>query len=236
MQQAFDFNDPKSHILRYRPDLAMAYFCPASLQKQARRFQAGFGGLVSYAVKANAGEGVLTNLVAAGLRAFDVASPVEMQAVRAVCPDAVLHYHNPVRSPEEVAFAAAMGVTSYSVDCARELAKLADLPAGTEIAVRLALPVSGGAYDFGEKFGLAPKPAVDLLRAVAGRGFTSSLTFHPGTQCALSGGLGLLHKGGGAGGTPGGCRAGAAQCRGRIRGASWRYGAESCGGLRSHPH
>ncbi len=139
---------------------------------------------MSYAVKANAGEAVLANLVTAGLRAFDVASPAEMLAIRAVCPDAALHYHNPVRSPEEVAFAAAMGVTSYSLDCARELAKLGDLPAGTEIAVRLALPVSGAAYDFGAKFGLAPKPAADLLRAVAERGFTPSLTFHPGTQCA----------------------------------------------------
>ena len=89
----------------------MVYFCPAVLQATARRFQQGFDGLVTYAVKANAGEEVLTNLVAAGIRAFDVASPREMYAVRAVCPDAVLHYHNPVRSPEEVAVAVGLGVT-----------------------------------------------------------------------------------------------------------------------------
>ncbi|WP_299848555.1 type III PLP-dependent enzyme [uncultured Roseovarius sp.] len=184
MRETPNWPDPRAHILRHRPDTAMVYFCPAVLQATARRFQQGFDGLVTYAVKANAGEEVLTNLVAAGIRAFDVASPREMYAVRAVCPDAVLHYHNPVRSPEEVAVAVALGVTSYSVDCARELDKLSGVPAGAEMSVRLALPVAGAAYDFGEKFGVGPDQAIELLSAVVARGFTPSVTFHPGTQCA----------------------------------------------------
>ena len=184
MRASPNWPDPRAHILRHHPDTAMVYFCPAVLQETARRFQRGFDGLVSYAVKANAGEEVLANLVAAGITAFDVASPREMYAVRAICPDAVLHYHNPVRSPEEVAVALALGVTSYSVDCPAELEKLADVPAKTEISVRLALPVSGAAYDFGEKFGVGPARAAALLREVAARGLTPSITFHPGTQCA----------------------------------------------------
>lgn len=176
--------DPASHIARHRPDTALHYFSPATLQATARRFRAGFGGLVSYAVKANPGEEVLTNLVAAGITAFDVASPREMSAVRAICPGAVLHYNNPVRSPEEVAVARAMGVASCSVDDAGELAKLEILPRETEIAVRLALPVAGAAYHFGEKFGAGPDRAAALLRQVAGMGFVPAITFHPGTQCA----------------------------------------------------
>ena len=135
-------------------------------------------------MKANAGEEVLTNLAAAGIRAFDVASPREMYAVRAACPGAALHYHNPVRSAEEVAVAIALDVTSYSVDSLAELDKLAGVPAGTEITVRLALPVAGAAYDFGEKFGETPEGAAQLLQEVARRGLTPSMTFHPGTQCA----------------------------------------------------
>lgn len=184
MREIPNWPDPRAHILRHRPDTATVYFCPAVLQSTARRFQRGFDGLVTYAVKANAGEEVLTNLVAAGIRAFDVASPREMYAVRAICPDAVLHYHNPVRSPEEVAVAVALGVTSYSVDCERELDKLSAVPEGSEMSVRLALPVAGAAYDFGEKFGVGADQAVDLLRAVVARGYTPSMTFHPGTQCA----------------------------------------------------
>ncbi|MEO3415425.1 type III PLP-dependent enzyme [Roseovarius sp. CAU 1744] len=184
MHESPNWPDPRAHILRHAPDTAMVYFCPAVLQATARRFQRGFDGLVTYAVKANAGEEVLTNLVAAGIRAFDVASPREMYAVRAVCPDAVLHYHNPVRSPEEVAIAVALGVTSYSIDCAHELDKLSAVPKRAEMSVRLALPVAGAAYDFGAKFGADPARAAALLKEVAARGFVPSMTFHPGTQCA----------------------------------------------------
>nr|WP_306151605.1 type III PLP-dependent enzyme [Roseovarius sp. MMSF_3281] len=183
MRDIPNWHDPRTHLMRQAPDSAVLYFCPATLQATARRFQAGFDGLVTYAVKANPGEEVLGNLVAAGIRAFDVASPREMYAVRAVCPDAVLHYNNPVRSPEEVAVAVRLGVASYSVDCPRELDKLTPVPRGTEVSVRLALPVAGAAYDFGEKFGVGPEAAVALLREVAARGFTPALTFHPGTQC-----------------------------------------------------
>ena len=176
--------DPAAHLARHRPDEAVLYFCPARLQDTARRFRAAFDGLVSYAVKANPGEEVLANLVAAGITAFDVASPREMHAVRAVCPGAVLHYNNPVRSPEEIATARSLGVQSYSVDDPRELEKLDGLPPETEVSVRLALPVTGAAYDFGAKFGVGPEEAVTLLRRVGDLGLSPAITFHPGTQCA----------------------------------------------------
>jgi len=84
-----------------------------------------------------------------------------------------------------VAEAARLGVRAYSVDCPREFDKLAGaVPEGAEMSVRLALPVAGAAYDFGTKFGLGPRGAAELLRDVAARRFTPSLTFHPGTQCA----------------------------------------------------
>ncbi|WP_323785570.1 type III PLP-dependent enzyme [Thalassovita sp.] len=175
---------PRRHLHRIQPDSAVMYFSPVTLQQQAHRFLDGFPGLVSYAVKANPDEAVLVNLVAAGITVFDVASPAEMAAVRAVCPDAVLHYNNPVRSPAEVAAAAEFGIASASVDCPRELDKLAVLGGDLEISVRLALPVKGAAYDFGAKFGVGPAQAVALLRQVAARGYRPALTFHPGTQCA----------------------------------------------------
>jgi len=177
--------DPRAHLLRHAPDAPVLYFNPARLQATAREFLGGFPGLVTYAVKANPGEEVLANLVRAGLNAFDVASPVEMRAVRAVAPNGVLHYNNPVRSPAEVATAAEMGVCSFSVDSLSELYKLrGKVSQDSEIGVRLALPVTGAAYHFGEKFGSAPGPAAELLRAVVENGFAPSITFHPGTQCA----------------------------------------------------
>lgn len=176
---------PLWHLTKFQPDAPVLYFAPEVLQATARRFIDGFDGLVTYAVKANDNEAVLSNLVGAGLRAFDVASPLEMARVRKVSPNAVLHYHNPVRSQSEIAEAVGHGIASWSVDCSNELSKLADVPRkGTEIAVRLRLPVAGAAYDFGEKFGADPDEAVALLKQARDMGFATSLTFHPGTQCA----------------------------------------------------
>ena len=38
---------PEAHILRYSPDTAMIYFCPAILRATVMRFQSGFDGLVT---------------------------------------------------------------------------------------------------------------------------------------------------------------------------------------------
>ncbi len=174
---------PAAYLAKHSPDAPVLFLAPSVLQATARRFQADFDGLVTYAVKANDRPEVLSNLVAAGITTFDVASPAEMGAVRAVCPQAVLHYNNPVRSAAEVKAGIAAGVYSWSIDDMSELAKLRDVPRDNEVAVRFALPVKGAAYDFGSKFGAAPEQAAALLRAVVEMGFTPSMCFHPGTQC-----------------------------------------------------
>jgi ornithine decarboxylase len=183
MQTLAPFSDPETYLCRHRPDAPVMFFAPHVLRATAARFRAGFPGLVTYAVKANPRAEALENLVGAGVLAFDVASPAEMAAVRAVAPDAALHYNNPVRSTDEVATAKAQGVSSYSVDSLAELAKLSGL-GDIEISVRLALPVAGAAYDFGDKFGAGPDLAAMLLRRVVAMGARPAMTFHPGTQCA----------------------------------------------------
>lgn len=176
--------DPVDHLRRHTPDHPVIFACPAALQAGARRFLDHFPGLVTYAVKANSDPVVLDNLAAAGVAAFDVASPLEMALVRAAAPNAVLHYNNPVRSRHEIAQALRFGVASWSVDSGSELAKLAGvLPKGAEVAVRFKLPVAGATYDFGAKFGADPDQAVTLLQEVAALGLTPAMTFHPGTQC-----------------------------------------------------
>ncbi len=174
---------PQTYLKRHTPDAPILFFAPSVLRETVAQFQSGFDGLVTYAVKANDRPEVLGNLVASGITTFDVASPVEMQAVRAACGDAVLHYNNPVRSVAEVRAGIAAGVASWSVDDAAELAKLDAVPRNAEIAVRFALPIKGAAYDFGAKFGARPEQAAELLRVVAQMGFVPSLCFHPGTQC-----------------------------------------------------
>ncbi len=178
------WSTPTEFLRIHQPDSPVMFFAPSILQATARRFLDGFPGLVTYAVKSNPDEVVIENLVAAGVRGFDVASPVEMRMIRRLAPDAALHYNNPVRARHEIAVAVELGVRSYSVDSRSELAKLAEqVPAGAEISVRFKLPVKGAAYDFGAKFGATVELATELLAEVARLGFVPSITFHPGTQC-----------------------------------------------------
>ncbi len=176
---------PGEYLAHEAADEPVMFFSPAILQATAHRFLAGFPGLVTYAVKANPDEVVISNLAAAGIAGWDVASIWEIELIRRIAPGSAMHYNNPVRSRAEIARAVALGVRSFSVDSESELAKLAELvPAGAEISVRFKLPVAGAAYDFGAKFGATTEVAAQLLRAAAAQGFRASLTFHPGTQCA----------------------------------------------------
>ncbi len=174
--------DPAIWLRRKSPDGPVFFFSAKTLATTAAQFQQGFPGEVTYAVKANPMHEVLQTLAGAGMQAFDVASPVEMAQVRAVNPNARLHYHNPIRSNAEIREAESFGITSWSIDRASELDKLGAI-AGQEIAVRLKLPVKGAAYDFGDKFGAEPEAAIALLRLAQARGAVTSMTFHPGTQC-----------------------------------------------------
>ena len=184
-RQAMIWPDPVAHLKAEAPEAPVLFFAPEVLARAARAFVAGFPGMVTYAVKANDAPEVVENLLEAGVRGFDVASPHEIALVRRISSQVALHYNNPVRAPSEISAAMAAGVASYSVDGLSELGKLtrAGLAQGTEVSVRLRLPVSGAVYDFGEKFGEDPEAAAVLLRAVAAAGFRPAMTFHPGTQC-----------------------------------------------------
>jgi len=184
------WTDPVDYLRAVGPNDPVLFLSPAALQAQARRFIDGFPGLVTYAVKANPDATVIDNLAAAGIAAFDVASPEEIALIRARVPDAALHYNNPVRARHEIVFAVGRDVASYSVDSLSEFDKLAALVptrrtngAPVEITARFKLPVAGATYDFGAKFGATEDLATELLRRIAAAGYIPSLTFHPGTQC-----------------------------------------------------
>ncbi len=175
-----------TYLRQFGPDLPVAFFDPRVLAKTAIMFQQNFPGLVTYAVKANPATRVLRGLIASGIKTFDVASPVEIDLVRGILPNATLHYHNPIRSTQEIMHAVENGVRSYSVDRMGELEKLLEqIPKDCEISVRLKLDLAGSAYNFGVKFGADADACVTLLRRVIESGHMASMTFHPGTQCTV---------------------------------------------------
>ena len=171
-----------------QPRVPVYLFCPEYLKRQAETFLGGFGGLVSYAVKANPHPLVLEALSESGVRAFDVASPREIHLAQALGIGVQVHYNNPVKCPRDIAAAFEdLAVRSFALDDRLELDKLrtcVDAGAGVELSVRYRLDGGSAWYDFGSKFGATPRDAAELLRMVATAGFEPSLAFHPGSQCS----------------------------------------------------
>ncbi len=165
-------------------------FCVSrpALESQARLFIDGFPGEVSYAVKANPGDEVISALHGAGIEVFDVASTVEMATVSRLCGKVEFHYHNPVKSLAEIATAwHTFGCRRFAADCREEISKIAQVAghaSGAEVAIRFRLPsLKASVHDFSSKFGVGPADAVTLVRYAVLNGFVPVLTFHPGSQC-----------------------------------------------------
>ncbi len=181
------FKDAVDVARTLMPDEPVFCFSPKALHQTAQAFKSGFPGQVTYAVKANPTPQVIETLHSAGIAAFDVASPSEMELVRSVAPEATLHYHNPVKSLEEIHSAYHdFGVRHFAIDDHAGLAKIATVvkqPGEVEISVRFKLPTSHAVHDFTTKFGADEKTAGTLLKAAAYGGFEPSMTFHPGSQC-----------------------------------------------------
>jgi ornithine decarboxylase len=183
------FADAAELSQRLNPIDPVFCFSAEALRARAQEFLQGFPGEVAYAVKANPGEHVLLTLSGCGLGQFDVASVHEMRQVRSVAPRARFHYHNPVKSREEIEEAyRTYGCMRYAADDLQEIYKIVQTighASGIEIAIRFRLPRLGGssAHDFSSKFGATRPEAVELLKSVAALGFSPVLTFHPGSQC-----------------------------------------------------
>lgn len=184
------YTDTSALIAAEMPDYPSFIFSERELRACAQTFKAGFDGLVTYAVKANPEEHIISILANEGLKAFDVASPAEMDLVHRLAPDAALHYNNPVKSRREIIAAnETYGVKSYAIDNLAELDQLADIvPASRdiEITVRFKAGKARKAYDFGTKFGISESGAIELVKVAHERGYTVSLCFHVGSQCEES--------------------------------------------------
>lgn len=175
--------------LTLRPDAPVYCFRPAVLAADAKAFMAEFPGKTAYAVKTNSENFVLKGLVDAGISAFDVASPREFAAARAVSPDAELLYMHPVKAQSDIRLALeTYKIRVMSLDHEDEIAKILrvvralDLdPASITLFVRLQTK-GAAAYELSKKFGAAPAHAVELVERIHRIGFRVGLAFHVGSQ------------------------------------------------------
>lgn len=171
-----------------QPEEAVFCFSAERLRERLARFEKGFPGTVSFAVKSNPSKEVATAFAEAGLTHWDVASVQEMALVHSVQPHAHFHYHNPVKSRREIFNAYhKFGCRRFAVDAREEVAKIAEVVGddrAVELAVRFVLPRdrASSAHDFSTKFGAPEHIAIELLQDIQRRGYVPAMTFHPGSQ------------------------------------------------------
>ena len=148
-----------------------------------------FPGKTAYAVKTNGEQLVLRTLVEAGVKAFDVASPGEFAAVRAVSPDAEMLYMHPVKAQSDIRLALEKyGIRVIAIDHEDEVTKLTrvvralDIDPGS-ITVFVRIQTKGHAvYELSKKFGAGPAYAVELAQRLDRTGFKVGICFHVGSQ------------------------------------------------------
>lgn len=183
------FKSGREAALALRPDAPVYCFRPSVLAADARAFMAAFPGKTAYAVKTNGEPFVLETLAKAGITAFDVASPGELAAARAVSPSAELLYMHPVKAQADIRLALeTYGVRVMALDHEDEIAKILRIvraldldPGGITLFVRLQTKGTA-AYELSKKFGAAPAHAVELLERIDRIGFRAGICFHVGSQ------------------------------------------------------
>jgi ornithine decarboxylase len=183
------FETARDAAYKLRPDQPLYCFRPSVLRADALAFKSAFPGRMAYAVKTNGEPLVLQTLADAGVDCFDVASPAEFAAARAVAPDAELLYMHPVKAQSDIKLALEeYGIRVIAVDHEDEITKLTrvvralDIDPGT-ITVFVRVQTKGhAAYELSKKFGAGPAYAVELGERLNRTGYKVGLCFHVGSQ------------------------------------------------------
>ncbi len=183
------FDNAREAALSMRPDDPVYCFRPEVLKADARQFMAMFPGKTAYAVKTNGEPLVLKTLAEAGVAAFDVASPAEFAAVRAVAPAAEMLYMHPVKAQSDIRLALeGYGIRVIAVDHEDEIAKVTRVVRALDIdpgsmTVFVRIQTKGSAtYELSKKFGAGPASAVELIERLARTGYRVGICFHVGSQ------------------------------------------------------
>ena len=183
------FASGRDVAIQMRPDQPVYCFRPQVLAADMDAFTSVFPGKTAYAVKTNGDPLVMRTLAARGMSVFDVASPPEFAAARAVSPRSELLYMHPVKAQSDIRLALEQyGIRVMAVDHEDEVAKILRIvnaldldPEEFTLFVRIASK-GEAAYELSKKFGAAPAHAAELLQRIHNIGFRCGIAFHVGSQ------------------------------------------------------
>src|SRR5215470_12982044 len=124
------FTSAAEFLRHRRPERPVLALRPHAALRAASWFIKNFPGRVLYAAKANDAPEIIEALAKAGVRAFDVASLVEIERLAPVA-GAALFFMNPVKSRGAIVRAyREFGVRSFAFDSEDELDKIMDETGG----------------------------------------------------------------------------------------------------------
>ena len=182
------FTSAAEFLRHRRPERPVLALRPHAARRAASWFLANFPGRVLYAAKANDAAPIIDALAEAGIRAFDVASMVEIERLAGI-RDAELFFMNPVKSREAIIRAyREFGVRCFAFDSDEELDKIVAETGGARdltLFLRVACPNTHSLIPLEGKFGAPSEEAPALLlraRQIARR---LGLTFHVGSQAVV---------------------------------------------------
>ncbi|HSQ03730.1 MAG TPA: type III PLP-dependent enzyme [Burkholderiales bacterium] len=158
---------------------------PELIRTNVHRFRAAMPSIaLHYAIKANSHPRILRLMLEEHVR-FEVASLAELEMLIALGVSAhEVHFNNPVKPREHVAWAARAGVAWYVIDTVEELTKIVDVKCDAQLCVRIETQNIGSDWPLTGKFG-ATFPEVEeiLQRACDLNAEIAGVAFHVGSQC-----------------------------------------------------
>ncbi|HXG78695.1 MAG TPA: type III PLP-dependent enzyme [Methyloceanibacter sp.] len=182
------FTSAAELLRRRQPERPVLALRPHAAYRAANWFLANFPGRVLYAAKANDAAPIIGALVEAGVRAFDVASLVEIERLAGV-PDAELYFMNPVKSRGAIARAyREFGVRRFAFDSDEELDKIVAETGGAgdlTLFLRVACPNTHSLIPLEGKFGAPGAEAPALLLRARQIAHRLGITFHVGSQAVV---------------------------------------------------
>lgn len=137
-----------------------------------------------YSMKANP-EPIVVDVLDRLGAGFDVASINEVRRLQAAGVSAHRAiFSSPIKVPEHIAEAFALGVDRFAFDSTTELDKLARLAPGSRVVLRLEVPARGSRWPLAGKFGAPASEATALFLRARELGLRPhGVTFHVGSQC-----------------------------------------------------
>ena len=100
-----------------KPDYPVYCIRTEEIRKSVKFFKNNFPGKILYAVKTNPHEKVIKQIIANGVKDFDVASLNEIKLIKKINSEVKLHFMHTVKSKESISSAYfKYGVRSFSLD------------------------------------------------------------------------------------------------------------------------